>query len=82
MKMQNQRWSSLRPRPEPRQLNSIILLFVGIAAVFIGSSGILFVMLDATLKGGWETLDAVALTINIVLLISGLQLLSWLLISD
>lgn len=56
---------------------SAIILLVGIAAVVVGSSGALLVVLAVLLKGRWELPDLVALAVSLALLMSGLQLLSW-----
>jgi hypothetical protein len=56
---------------------SVLTLLAGIAAVVVGSSGALLVVLTVLLKGRWELLDLLALAIGLALLMSGLQLLSW-----
>jgi hypothetical protein len=56
---------------------SVLTLLAGIAAVVVGSSGVLLVVLTVILKGRWELLDLLALAVSLALLMSGLQLLSW-----
>jgi hypothetical protein len=56
---------------------SVLTLLAGIAAVVVGSSGALLVVLTVLLKGRWELLDLLALAVSLALLMSGLQLLSW-----
>jgi hypothetical protein len=55
----------------------IYAAFAGLAFLFAGFYGILYVMIDADHRGVWETLHALTLTISIILWTSGLQLLSW-----
>jgi hypothetical protein len=56
---------------------SVLTLLAGIAAVVVGSSGALLVVLTVLLKGRWELLDLLALAVSLALLMSGLQLLSY-----
>jgi hypothetical protein len=54
-----------------------LALLVGVAAVIVGSSLALLVLVAAAPRGRWELLDWIAFAISIALLMSGLQLLSW-----
>jgi hypothetical protein len=56
---------------------SALTLLVAIAAVIVGSSLALLVLVAAAPRGRWELLDWIAFAISIALLMSGLQLLSW-----
>lgn len=54
----------------------VYVAFAGLALLFAGFYGILYVMVDADYKGVWEEAYATILTVSVALMALGLQLLS------
>jgi hypothetical protein len=55
----------------------LYVAFAGLALLYAGLCGVLYVIADVDYKGVWEAAHATILTMSVMLVALGLQLLSW-----